>query len=156
MEWFKRWRHLPSWVKSRGLVVVGFSFSHRSPSSPITHFLSYHPPPLPSTDWLQATGSWVRASPMVLSTWLQTVKFIVKKWKCARFFAPNSSILQWLVNGAPQLCTSKKECNKLDLNAAQYFWLVNHNNWSRRFAISSPHIYAVLVSVLLVGLPKKS
>jgi hypothetical protein len=30
--------------------------------------------------------------------------------------------------GATKLCTSKKkECNKLDLTAAQYFWLVNHN-----------------------------
>jgi uncharacterized membrane protein len=26
-----------------------------------------------------------------------------------------------LVKGATQLCTSKKECNELDLTAAQYF-----------------------------------
>jgi hypothetical protein len=31
----------------------------------------------------------------------------------------------------------KKKCNKLDLTAAQYFWLVDHNDWSRWFAISS-------------------
>ncbi len=48
-----------------------------------------------------------------------------------------------------------KECNKLDLTAAQYFSLVNHNDWFRWFAISSPHVYAVAVIVLLVGLPKK-
>jgi hypothetical protein len=59
------------------------------------------------------------------------------------------------VKGAAQLCTSKKECNKLDLTAAQYFWLLNHNDWSRWFVTSSPHIYAVPVTVLLVGLPKK-
>ncbi len=37
------------------------------------------------------------------------------------FSAPNSCSLPWLVEGATQLCTSKKECNKLDLTAAQYF-----------------------------------
>jgi hypothetical protein len=61
--------------------------------------------------------------------------------------------LPWLVKGATQLCTSKKECNKLELTAGQYFWLVDHNDWSRWFAISSSHVYAVLVTVLLVGLP---
>jgi hypothetical protein len=65
-------------------------------------------------------------SPPVLSR-LQTVKFIVKKSKCASlaqeigFSAPNSYSLPWLVKGATQVCTSKKECNKLDLTAAQYF-----------------------------------
>jgi hypothetical protein len=52
--------------------------------------------------------------------------------------------------------TSEKECNKLDLTAAQYFSLVDANDWSRWFAISRPHIYAVPVRVLLVGLPKKT
>jgi hypothetical protein len=37
------------------------------------------------------------------------------------FSAPNLCSLPWLVKGATQLCTSKKECNKLDLTAAQYF-----------------------------------
>jgi hypothetical protein len=46
----------------------------------------------------------------------------------------------------------QKECNKLHLTTAQCFWLVDHNDWSRWFAISGPHVYAV--SVLLVGLPK--
>jgi len=31
----------------------------------------------------------------------------------------------------------KKECNKYDLGA-QCFWLADHNDWSRWFAISSP------------------
>jgi hypothetical protein len=35
--------------------------------------------------------------------------------------APNSCCLPWLVKGATQLCTSKKEYNKLELTAAQYF-----------------------------------
>jgi hypothetical protein len=63
--------------------------------------------------------------------------------------------LLWLVKGATQLCTFKKVCNKLDLTAAQYFWLVDHNNWSMWFAINSSHVYTLLVTVLLVGLPKK-
>jgi len=54
-------------------------------------------------------------------------KFIANKSKCAALAqeiglsAPNSCSLLWLVKGATQLCTSKKECNKLDLTAAQYF-----------------------------------
>jgi hypothetical protein len=63
--------------------------------------------------------------------------------------------LLWLVKGATQLCTSRKECNKLDLTAAEYFWMVDHNDWSRWFAVSSSHVYAVLRTVLLVGLPIK-
>jgi hypothetical protein len=51
----------------------------------------------------------------------------VKKSKCASlaqeigFFAPNVCSLPWLVKGATQLFTSRKECNKLDLTAAQYY-----------------------------------
>jgi hypothetical protein len=96
----------------------------------------------------------------VLSMWLQTVKFIAKQSKCARlaqeigFSAPNLCSLPWLVKCETQLCTSKKDCDKLGLTADQYFWLVNHNNWSRWFAISSLHICAVPVPVLLVRLPK--
>ncbi len=72
------------------------------------------------------------------------------------FSAPNSCILPWLVDGATQLCTSKTECNRLDLTAAQYFfWLVDHNDRSRWFAISSPHVYADPFTVVLVGLPKQ-
>ncbi len=88
-------------------------------------------------------------------------KFIAKMSKCASlaqendFSAPNSFSLLWLVKGATQLCTFKKVCNKLDLTAAQYFWLVDHNNWSMWFAINSSHVYTLLVTVLLVGLPKK-
>jgi hypothetical protein len=74
----------------------------------------------------------LRASLPVLSVWLQTGKCIVKKSKRAGltqeigFSAPNLCSLPWLVKGATQLCTSKKKCNKLDLTAAQNFWLVNH------------------------------
>jgi hypothetical protein len=51
----------------------------------------------------------------------------MNKSKCAglaqeiSFSAPNSWSLPWLVKGTPQLYTYKKECNKLDLTAAQYF-----------------------------------
>jgi hypothetical protein len=51
----------------------------------------------------------------------------VKKSKCAAspqdigFSAPDLCGLLWLVKGATQLCTSKKEeCNKLDLTAVHY------------------------------------
>ncbi len=50
----------------------------------------------------------------------------------------------------------QKHCNKLDLTAAQYFWLVDHTDWSRWFTISSFHVYTVPVTVLLVGLPEKT
>jgi hypothetical protein len=43
----------------------------------------------------------------------------------------------------------------LDLTAAQYFWLVDHNDWSKWFAISTSHVYADPIPVLLVGLPPK-
>jgi len=62
-----------------------------------------------------------------ISNGAQYVQFIAKKSKCADltqeigFSAPNSCSLLRLVKGATQLCTSKKECNKLDLTAVQYF-----------------------------------
>jgi hypothetical protein len=37
------------------------------------------------------------------------------------FSAPNSCSSPWLVNGTTQWCTSKKERNKFDLTATQYF-----------------------------------
>jgi len=60
---------------------------------------------------------------------LQILQLIVKNSKCVGlaqeigFCAPNLCTWLWLVNGATQLCTSKNECNKLDLTAAQYFLL---------------------------------
>ncbi len=90
----------------------------------------------------------LRAFPRVLSMWLETVQFIVTKTKCAGlaqeigFFIPDSCRLRWLVKRATQLCTSKKECNKLDLTAAQCFWFVQ---W---FATSSPRVY---VSFSFIG-----
>jgi hypothetical protein len=115
--------------------------------------------------WLEL--SWIYksksiSSPPVLSMWLQTVTFIVKQSKCAGLAyeigssAPNSCSLPRLVNGTTQLCTSKKECKKLELTAVRYFWLVDHNDWSRWFAISSSHVYANLVIILLVGFHKKT
>jgi hypothetical protein len=71
------------------------------------------------------------------------------------FSAPNRCTLAWLVNGATQWCTSKKECNILDLIAAQYFLLVDHNDWCRWFSINSPRVSGIPVTVLLEGLPKE-
>jgi hypothetical protein len=103
----------------------------------------------------------VRASPKVLNMWLQTIKFIANESKSAGlaqeigFSAPNSYSLPWLGNGTTQLCTPQKECNKLHTTAAQYFWLVHHNDWSRWLAISSPPCICNSSFSLLVGLPKK-
>jgi hypothetical protein len=101
----------------------------------------------------------LKASPPVLSMCLQTVKFIVKMSKCASlaqeigFSGPNSCSAPWLVKGSTQLCTSKKSVKNWTWLR---FRLVDHNDWSRWFAISSSHVYAVPVTVLLVGLPKKT
>jgi hypothetical protein len=40
------------------------------------------------------------------------------------FFCTKFVQLPWLVKVVTQLCTSKKECNKLDLTAAQYWSIV--------------------------------
>jgi len=45
---------------------------------------------------------------------------------------------RWLVKGTATSCTSKKECNKYHLTAAQCFPLSHQTDWSRWFAISSP------------------
>jgi hypothetical protein len=53
------------------------------------------------------------------------LKFIVKKSKCAGlaqeigFSAPNSCSLPWLAKAQRSCAPPKKECNKLDLTAAQ-------------------------------------
>ncbi len=68
------------------------------------------------------------------------------------FFCTKFVQLAWLVKGVTlvkgttQLCTSKKECNKLNLTAAQYFCLVDHQVWSKWFAISSSRIYGAPVN----------
>jgi len=49
----------------------------------------------------------------------------------------------------------EKECNKYDLTRDPCFFLAHHNDWSRWFAISSSHIFAVPVSVLWVGVAKE-
>jgi hypothetical protein len=138
-----------------GLTDIGGHFPNKGPRSgtaePCPEFQNF-----PSH-----RGVLLEQCPPVLSMWLQTVKFIAKKSKCASlaqeidFSAPNSCSLTWLVKGTTQLCTSKIECSKLDLTAAQYFSLVDHNDWSRWFAISSSYVYAVPITVLLVGLPGK-
>jgi hypothetical protein len=47
-----------------------------------------------------------------------------------------------------------EECNKHDLTADLCFRLANHNDWSKWFGISSSHLFAILISVLWVGLKK--
>ncbi len=71
-------------------------------------------------------------------------------------WSPNLCSLPRLVKVGNTVVHLQKKCNKLDLSVAQYFSLVDHNDWSRWFATSSSHVYAVPVTVLLVGLPKKN
>ncbi len=65
----------------------------------------------------------------------------------------------WTVCGgwylAAMVYTRTKEFNKYDPDAALCS-LPYHNDWSRWFAISSPHPLAVPVSVLWVGLQKST
>jgi hypothetical protein len=94
---------------------------------------------------------------------LQTVNIHYEKVKMCRFSSVYWIFCNKFVQRAAaskrrnRVCTSTKECNKLDLTAAQYCCqLVDHNDWSRWFAISSSDVYAVPVTVLLVGLPEKT
>jgi hypothetical protein len=53
-------------------------------------------------------------------------------------------------NAPPSCAPAGDECNKYDLTAGPCFWLVNHNDWSKWFAISSSHLFAILLPVFLV------
>jgi hypothetical protein len=105
----------------------GYKLLPQSNTHPTLVLMADNPWHIPN--WVRLTKKYqlLRASPPVISMWLQTVKIIVKKSKCAglaqeiSFSAPNSSRFPCLVKVAAQLCTSRKECNKLDLTAAQYF-----------------------------------
>jgi hypothetical protein len=59
-----------------------------------------------------------------------------------------------LVTGAATLCTCKKECNKSDLTAAQFFWFAIIMIGPGGLLLVNPHLFGVPVSVLLVGLDK--
>jgi hypothetical protein len=116
---------------------------------------SHHVPILKYPCLPKVEYKWLKASPPMLSMWFQTVKFIVTMWKCAclapeiDFSASNLCSLPCLVKGATQLCTSKKQCNKLDLTAALLIavykqigtiWLVNHSAWSTCLLLVVPQI----------------
>ncbi len=87
----------------------------------------------------------VRESPPVLSMWSCTVKTDEENLTYAGLTQGKGFWLSRithvavarLVKGSVALCTSKKECNKYDLTAAQCFWSAHHNDWSRWFVISS-------------------
>jgi hypothetical protein len=101
----------------------------------------------------------LRPSRTVLSMWLQTVKFITKGSKCVSlaqeigFSTPNSSTLPWLVQ-RDRVVHLQKECDKLEPPR------LSISNWSiliigpGGLLLLVPHVRAVLVSVLFVGLPQ--
>ncbi len=82
-----------------------------------------------------------RASPVVLNMWSCNVQ------KNARLAQKNSfwlhikiaQFLWWLAESTANSVNHEKSViNKIDLTAAQCFWLVHHNDWFRMvFAISS-------------------
>jgi hypothetical protein len=59
--------------------------------------------------------------------------------------------LQWLVKGAATTCTGTKECNKYDPTASD--WPIIMIGAGRSLLVV-PHLFAVPVSVLWVGLQK--
>ncbi len=67
------------------------------------------------------------------------------------------SLLKLVKSTGKESCAPvREECNKYDLPAAPWFWLANHNDWSKWFATSSSHLFAVVaLSVLWVGGAKK-
>jgi hypothetical protein len=95
----------------------------------------------------------LRASPAMVSMWLCTLKLDEEKSKHVVFalqtcFWP--AFLHWSWYKPQQSCGPAREgSNRYDLTGPPYFWLANHNDWSRHFAISS-----LPVLVLWVGLQK--
>ncbi len=97
---------------------------------------SITPGPVPVSVYTQP---FFRASPAVLNILIPQRKI---GWRKEKTFPFGSGKWSWLsiiehfaVVGER---FSWRECNKYDLTAAQYFWLANHNDWSRWFAISTP------------------
>jgi len=82
--------------------------------------------------------------PPVHAMWPCTLKSNEEKLKCVGLsqeigFAPAYVCAQFVEAGtkAQQSCASaREECNKYDLTAGHCFWLLNHIDWSRWFAIS--------------------
>jgi hypothetical protein len=79
--------------------------------------------------------------------WTFVISTLVNEWPKVLSPSPNPAQMRSLFPVG--------NANKLDLTPALYFWLIDHNDWSRWFAISSSHIYAAPITVLLVGLPTK-
>ncbi len=76
----------------------------------------------------------------------------------AKWFWPGIFVARFAEAGkkAQRSCVpTREECNEYDLTAAPCFWLANHNDWSRWFAISSfPSICSLGVS-FISGFAKK-
>jgi hypothetical protein len=51
--------------------------------------------------------------------------------------------------------TCWEDYDKFEPITASDFWLVNHDDWSRWFAIPNSHLFAVPLLVLWVGLGEK-
>jgi hypothetical protein len=76
----------------------------------------------------------------------------LRKW----FFSCKRGQLVEAGNKAQQKCApATEECNRYDLTADPCSRLANHTDWSRWFAISSSHLFAVPVSVLWIKKSKQ-
>jgi len=104
-----------------------------------------------STESISTAAQYVTTDSKIYCEIAKMCRFSSGNW----FLSPNLRSFPWLVKGATQLCTSKKECNKLDLTADQYFWLLDHNDWSRWFAIVVPTYMQIQLQFYWWGCQKK-
>jgi hypothetical protein len=85
--------------------------------------------------WIVLTdfSSCLKASPTVFTMWTRDVRHVTLAQQNG--FGP--AFLHSLLRLVKGWALARKECNKSDTTAAPSFWLANHNDWSRLFAISS-------------------
>jgi hypothetical protein len=90
---------------------------------------------------------WVlRASPEVLSIWPWTLKLDEENSKHAGPFAEAGK------RHSKSVHMAEKSANKYEPNAVPCFWLANHNDGPGGLLLVVPHLFAVPVLVLWVGL----
>jgi hypothetical protein len=83
--------------------------------------------------WTPPKSKGIMVPSLQVLVWYKLLNIPVLSWYIVSFENLHSKKKFSLI------CTCRKECNKYDLTAAQYFWLVDHNDWSMWFvAISSP------------------
>jgi hypothetical protein len=73
---------------------------------------------------------------MSIATYVYFLNFMTHVWgKLCDFIHYNVQFVMFICD--MMIWTCRKGSNTYDITAAQYFWLVDHNDWCRWFAISS-------------------